>query len=61
MSNEARESPEEKTVSCGVCRREVPRSEAQSVEAEDYVWYFCGLECFTQWRRRRDPRSDPGR
>ena len=36
-------------VSCEVCLKEVPKSEAQSAEARDYVAYFCGLECYEEW------------
>ncbi|TXG98766.1 MAG: DUF3330 domain-containing protein [Rhodocyclaceae bacterium] len=38
------------TVACHVCLTEVPQSEAQSVEATDYIAHFCGLECYQQWR-----------
>jgi len=45
-------------VQCAVCRKEVARSEARSAEAQEYVLYFCGLDCFEQWRREaeRDQR-----
>ncbi|KAI3604136.1 hypothetical protein D8I24_2725 (plasmid) [Cupriavidus necator H850] len=32
--------------------KEVPKSEAIVPEACDYVAYFCGLECYAQWRRQ---------
>ena len=38
------------SVECKICLREVPHSEAGIVEAEDYVMYFCGLDCYRQWR-----------
>lgn len=38
-------------VACEVCLKEVPKSEAVIPEAADYVAYFCGLECYQQWRR----------
>ncbi|MDX1430874.1 MAG: DUF3330 domain-containing protein [Gammaproteobacteria bacterium] len=50
--DEPRVFSDEASVSCRVCRREVPRSEAKSVEGKDYVWYFCGLGCYSRWRRR---------
>jgi len=40
-------------VPCEVCLKEVPKSEAEMAEARDYVAYFCGLECYDQWRRGR--------
>ncbi len=36
-------------VVCKTCRAEVPISEAKSVEAVDYVVYFCGLDCYEEW------------
>ena len=39
----------EDTVSCQVCLKEVPVSEATSAEGAEYFLYFCGAECFAQW------------
>jgi YHS domain-containing protein len=36
------------------CRRQVPRSEALSAEASDYVYYFCGPECYENWKIEAD-------
>lgn len=36
-------------VKCEVCLKEIPKSDAQSAEARDYVAYFCGLECYEEW------------
>jgi hypothetical protein len=41
------EAPER--VACAVCLKSIPRSEARSAEATDYVWYFCGPGCFARW------------
>ena len=41
-------------VSCDVCRREVPLSEAKTSEAVDYVAYFCGLECYAKWKQQSE-------
>lgn len=38
------------SVSCEVCLKEVPRSEATVPEAVDYVVYFCGIDCYRQWK-----------
>ena len=37
---------------CDVCHKEIPLSEAMRFETEDYVAYFCGLECFSTWKDR---------
>jgi len=39
------------TVKCELCLKEIPRSEAKSAEATDYVLYFCGLDCFEKWEK----------
>jgi len=44
-------------VSCSVCMKEVPRSEAVVPEAVDTVLHFCGLDCFDHWQRH-DRRQD---
>ena len=42
------------TIACSICRKEVPLSEAFTTEAEDYVLYFCGIECFDQWHKEAE-------
>ena len=36
-------------VACEVCMREIPVSEAKSEEATEYVFYFCGIDCYETW------------
>lgn len=40
-------------VACEVCLKEVPTSEARIREAQDYVLYYCGLECYERWAKMR--------
>ena len=40
-------------IQCEVCLKEVPSSESQSAETEDYVAHFCGLECYQQWHKKK--------
>jgi len=52
-------------VSCDVCLKEVPASEAHSPEVDDYVLNFCGIACFEQWKHEQadkpaQPPSDEG-
>jgi len=47
-------------VSCEVCLKEVPKSEAAVAEASDYFAYFCGLECFEKWKAKDDKSKQPG-
>ncbi len=48
---------DDQLVSCEVCLKSVPASEADIVEANDYVAYFCGLECYDIWRNK-EKQSD---
>lgn len=48
-------------VACEVCRKEIPRSEAQSAEAVDYVLYFCGVDCYQKWEANSQTRQDSTR
>ena len=47
-------STEVAMVKCEVCLKELPRSEAKGPEAEDYVIYFCGLDCYDRWNQSSD-------
>ena len=44
----------ENHVPCEVCLKEIPRSEAKVDEANDYVVYFCGLDCYDKWRNENN-------
>jgi hypothetical protein len=51
--------PETVMVSCAVCLSEIPFDQASVVEVEDYVMYFCGLECYQVWRKAgKNGRND---
>lgn len=45
-------------VSCEVCLKQVPQSEATVPEAVDYFVHFCGLECYEKWKNQgREPKK----
>lgn len=46
-------SAQQDLVCCEMCLKEVPKSEAAVPEATDYVLYFCGLECYQQWKEQQ--------
>jgi hypothetical protein len=50
-------TPEDKVPSCSICIAEIPVSEAISEEAVDYVVYFYGLECYSQWKKTNAEES----
>lgn len=45
-------------VACEICLKEVPISEATVPEAMDYVLYFCGLDCYEQWKRQSEQPAE---
>lgn len=45
---------EQESVTCEVCLKEVPISEATVPEASDYFVHFCGLECYEKWKNQGD-------
>lgn len=38
------------TVACQVCMKEIPKSVAESLEGPQYVYYFCGADCYETWQ-----------
>lgn len=48
--SEPLKAPDLVLVACEVCLKEIPRDEASIEEFEDYVMYFCGLDCYRVWR-----------
>ena len=45
---------DEQRVTCEVCIDSIPLSESNIMEAEEYIAYFCGLECFDTWVHQKD-------
>ncbi|WP_058495140.1 MULTISPECIES: DUF3330 domain-containing protein [Legionella] len=40
------------TESCFTCLKLVPKSAARSFEGEEYIKYFCGQDCYTEWQKQ---------
>jgi hypothetical protein len=43
----------EKLLTCEVCLKEIPVSEAKVPEAEDYILFFCGVDCYDAWQKQQ--------
>lgn len=41
-------------VACNVCLEEIPKSAAISQEADTYAQYYCGIDCYSQWKQQED-------
>ncbi len=44
---------EEPRLSCEVCLKEIPESTAYTQEGEEYIRYFCGIDCYQKWHREK--------
>ena len=60
MNHEANVENQE-LISCEVCLKSIPKQDSKSVEADDYVAYFCGLDCYDAWVKKSDEanKTDP--
>lgn len=52
------QSSDEKLLSCEVCLKEMPASGAKSEEVEEYIYYFCGPECYKEWQQQDSKDED---
>jgi hypothetical protein len=50
MSQPSDHIDDEKLVSCDICSKQVPTSEATIPEAVDYFVHFCGPACYDKWQ-----------
>ena len=59
---ETTKRPVVELVKCEVCLKEVPKSAAKNAEAQDYVAYFCGLDCYETWEeeQRKEKTQEAG-
>ena len=58
MTTHPKPSAIDEQVACEICLQEVPLSEANTFEAEEYVAHFCGLECYATWKARSKGTPD---
>lgn len=54
MTTQPRPHSATEMIPCDVCHKEIPLSEAERFEAQDYVAHFCGLECYSTWKQRSE-------
>lgn len=51
-------SQQEENVTCEICLKEIPISEAKSEEATDYFLHFCGLDCYEKWKKQNNKEEN---
>lgn len=42
---------EPENLACAVCLKEIPSSVAHGQEGDDYMRHFCGIECYSVWKK----------
>ncbi len=38
---------------CKNCCKQIPESTAKTAEGADYIYYFCGTDCYKEWAKNR--------
>jgi len=50
MDNRA-EQLQTEVVTCSVCQQEIPHTRGMTVEAQEYLFFFCGSGCYSSWQQ----------
>ena len=58
MASEDKYDGKRPVLQCSACLKEIPSSLAQSFEAQDYVHYFCGLDCRAAWEKNNKTKDE---
>lgn len=41
------------TCQCDCCHQDIPLSTALTPEGMDYVYHYCGEDCFEKWKKMK--------
>ena len=55
MSDPKIKPVEPETLACEICLLEIPKDLEKSEEGVDYVYHFCGQDCFDEWNKQKSP------
>jgi len=39
-------------IECAICLDEIPLSSAKAAETQDYIQYYCGINCYKEWQEK---------
>lgn len=56
MAPRAKRPTEPEPIACDVCLTEIPASVAETAEGPDYIYHFCGLECYVKWQEAKEEK-----
>ena len=60
MSDPKIKPEEPEVLACQICMKEVPKDLSKSAEGVEYVYHFCGQECFEKWEKQEDDQKSSG-
>ena len=58
MASEGKDDGKVPVLKCSACLKDIPHSVAKSFEGQDYVHYFCGLNCRAAWEKNNKSKDD---
>lgn len=47
-------------IDCEICLTQIPTDSGTNGETDDYVYHFCGIECYEKWKEQNTPGSSQG-
>jgi len=50
---------DEQRIDYNTCLKSIPGSEIKSLEAMEYITYFCGLDCYDRWIKQQKTNVSP--
>lgn len=45
-------------LACKVCLDEIPKSVGNNQEADEYAQHFCGIECYSIWKKQDELETE---
>jgi hypothetical protein len=60
MATSISSETEPQKLSCSECLKEIPLGAAFTPEGEDYVGYYCGIECYVQFAEQYQAENQAG-
>jgi hypothetical protein len=50
---QSKDKTESELCECESCCKQIPLSAAKTAEGADYVYYFCGTDCYEKWLEKQ--------
>lgn len=56
--SDTNESSGDQLLPCEVCLKEIPASAADNEEVDEYFYYFCGSDCYSEWQKQNKKETE---